>query len=93
MDDARPLLEDNLAVVALAKVWQQRLEKLRAELYSIDPTRKSTASWNFVSMMEDMCPRLPDMLGALRDIIMKRGFEEIVEDGFKEVLERLPKEE
>ena len=89
MDDAKPLLKDNLALVALAKAWQERMEKLRAELQSVDSTRKSPALWLFVDMMEDMCPRLPDMLGALKDIVMKRGFEEITKDGFKEVINRL----
>ncbi len=90
MDDATPLLNDNHAIVALTKVWQGRLEKFRAELQDVDPTRKSTDLWVFVDLMEEMCPRLPAMLGALKDIVMKRGFEEIVKDGFREVLDRLP---
>ena len=90
MDDAKPYLKDNLAIVALAKNWQERLEKLRAELLSLDPTRKSPNLWIFVDLMEDMCPRLPDMLGALKDIVMKRGFDEIVGSSFQEVLSRLP---
>ncbi len=89
MDDAKPYLKDHLAIVALAKNWQERLQKLRTELHSLDPTRKSPNLWIFVDMMEDMCPRLPDMLGALKDIVMKRGFEEITKDGFKEVIDRL----
>ena len=90
MDDAKPLLTDNLAVVALAKEWQEKLEKFRVELQLVDPTRKSAELWVFVDMMEDMCPRLPAMLGALKDIVMKRGFEEIVKDGFQEVINLLP---
>jgi tetratricopeptide (TPR) repeat protein len=90
MDDAKPYLKDNLAIVALAKNWQERLEKLRTELQSLDPTRKSPNLWIFVDLMEDMCPRLPDMLGALQDIVMKRGFDEIVGNSFEEVLSRLP---
>jgi tetratricopeptide (TPR) repeat protein len=90
MDDAKPYLNDHLAIVALAKNWQQRLDKLRTELHSLDPTRKSPNLWIFVDMMEDMCPRLPDMLGALKDIVMKRGFEEITKDGFNEVIRLLP---
>jgi len=90
MDDAKPLLKDNVALVALAKTWQERVEELRAELQAVDPTRKSPTLWIFVDLMEDMCPRLPDMLGALKDIVMKRGFDAIVADGFKEVLDRLP---
>ncbi|MEI2718947.1 MAG: TIR domain-containing protein [Gemmatimonadales bacterium] len=90
MDDAKPLLKDPLSVVALAKAWQERFETLRAELQSVDPTRKSADLWVFVDMMEDMCPRLPAMLGALVDIVMKRGFDEIVDDGFREVIALLP---
>ena len=89
MDDAKPYLKDHLTVVALAKEWQERLVKLRTELLSLDPNRKSPNLWVFVDMMEDMCPRLPDMLNALRDIVMKRGFDEIVENKFAEVLSRL----
>jgi hypothetical protein len=32
------------------------------------------------------------MLAALRDSVMKRGFDEIVRDGFQEVINRLPTE-
>ena len=90
MDDAKPLLKDNFALVAVARAWHERLDKLRSELQSVDPTRKSPALWMFVDMMEEMCPRLPDMLGALKDIVMKRGFDEIMADGFREVINRLP---
>jgi tetratricopeptide (TPR) repeat protein len=90
MDDAKPLIRDNLAIVALAKAWRERLEELRTELHSIDPTKKSAGLWLFVDMMEDMCPRLPEMLGALKDIVMKRGFDEILRDGFQEVIRLLP---
>jgi hypothetical protein len=90
MDDAKPLLRDNLALVTLAQAWQERTEKLRAKFQAVDPTRKSPALWLFVDLMEEMCPRLPDMLGALQDIVMRRGFEEITRDGFQEVLNRLP---
>ena len=90
LDDAKPLLKDNLSIVALTKAWQERLEGLRTELQSVDPSRKSSELWIFVDLMEDMCPRLPDMLGALKDIVMKRGFDEIVEDGFQEVIRLLP---
>jgi len=37
-----------------------------------------------------MCPRMPAMLGALNDIVMKRGFEEIMKDSFQEVISLLP---
>jgi tetratricopeptide (TPR) repeat protein len=90
MDDAKPLLKDDSAVVALAKTWQEKLEKLRTDLHSVDPTKKSSDLWVFVDLMDDMCPRLPSMLGALKDIVMKRGFDEIVADGFQQVISLLP---
>ncbi len=89
MDDAKPSLRDNSAIITLANEWKQRLEKLRTELHGLDPNRKSPNLWVFVDMIEEMCPRLPDMLGALADIVMKRGFEEITADNFKQVIDRL----
>ncbi|MCA9052844.1 MAG: hypothetical protein KDA75_03360, partial [Planctomycetaceae bacterium] len=74
----------------LAKWWREQLETLRADLQDVDPQRKSSELWIFVDLMEDMCPRLPDMLGALQDIVMKRGFDDIVADHFREVIQRLP---
>jgi hypothetical protein len=90
MDDAKPFLKDNASVVALARIWRERLDRLRNELQLVDPTRKSAELWVFVDMMEEMCPRLPAMLGALQDIVMKRGFDQIVTDGFQEVIRLLP---
>jgi tetratricopeptide (TPR) repeat protein len=90
MDDAKRLLKDNISLADLATSWHERTKTLRCKLQSVDPDRKSPASWVFVTMLEDMCPRLPDMLGALQDIVMKRGFDEIVADGFAEVINRLP---
>jgi uncharacterized protein YjbI with pentapeptide repeats len=90
MDDAKTILKDNLAIISLAKTWKEKYEKLRNELKTVDPHRKSSAQWVFMELMEDMCPRLPDMLGAIKDIVMKRGFDEIVADEFREVLKRLP---
>jgi hypothetical protein len=88
-DDARDFFRDDLAVVELAKKWKEKHEKFRAELEAVDPTRKSSAKWIFVDMIEDMCPRLPDMLDALKDIIMPRGFDDIYANNFREVLDRL----
>ncbi len=90
MDDAKPLLKDHLSVLSIAKEWREQLEKLHSELQDVDPQRKSSDLWSFVHMMEEMCPRLPAMLGALNDIGMKRGFDEIVRNGFQEVIDRLP---
>lgn len=90
MDDAKTILKDDLAIISLAKTWKEKYEKLRNELTAVDPQRKSSAQWVFMELLEDMCPRLPDMLGAIKDIVMKRGFDEIVADEFREVLKRLP---
>lgn len=90
MDDAKTILKDDLTIISLAKNWKEKYEKLRNELTTVDPHRKSSAQWVFMELMEDMCPRLPDMLGAIKDILMKRGFDEIVADEFREVLKRLP---
>lgn len=90
MDDAAPLLKDPSAAVALAVHWRQELERRREELGLVDPDRLNRDEWDFLGLLGEMVPRLPGMLGALRDIVMKRGFDEIVADGFKEVLNRLP---
>ena len=90
MDDAKPLIEDKSAILTLAETWQKRSEDLRARLNKVDPERKSPAWWITANMVDDMCPRLPDMLGALQDIVMKRGFEDITSDNFEEIIARLP---
>lgn len=90
MDDAEPLLKDNLARVALARHWRQKFETLREQLTDVDPDRRSHDLWLFVNLIEEMVPRLPNMLDALGDIVMRRGFDEIVGDNFREVIGRLP---
>jgi tetratricopeptide (TPR) repeat protein len=90
MDDAKPLLRDELALVELAEHWKQKLEKLYEGLQSIDPHRRNHDLWVFVDLMEDMVPRLPGMLKALADTVMRRGFDDIVRDGFQELISRLP---
>ena len=93
MDDAKPLLKDELALVRLAESWKQKFDSLHKGLQSVDPHRRNHDLWVFVDLMEDMVPRLPGMLAALRDIVMKRGFDDIVRDGFQEVIRRLPPEQ
>ena len=90
MDDARPFLKDELTLVALAEHWKEKFEKLHKSLLSIDPNRRNHDLWVFVDLMEEMISRLPGMLAALKDIVMKRGFDSIVADQFREVLDRLP---
>lgn len=90
MDDAKASLKDELALVRLAANWKERHDELRSKLRSVDPHKRSADVWNFVGLLDEMCPRLPDMLAALKDIVMKCGFDEIVADGFREVLKLLP---
>lgn len=90
MDDAKPTLKDEFALVSLAKYWKEKVDKLCQELQTIDPGRKSHELWVFVDLVGEMVPRLPGMLAALKDIVMKRGFDDIVKDGFQEVIRRLP---
>jgi uncharacterized protein YjbI with pentapeptide repeats len=91
MDDAKDVLNDNLKHYEIAKFWKSRFELLRGKLLDIDPERtKSPNQWAAISAMEEMSQCLPDMLGAIKDIVMKRGFNEIVADDFKEVISLLP---
>ena len=90
MDDAKPLLENDDSILELTDMWQKKLEVLRGKLDRMDLKGKSRMQWDRVDTMGEMCPRLPDMLGALMDIIMKRGFNEIVKDDFKDVIRLLP---
>jgi tetratricopeptide (TPR) repeat protein len=92
MDDAKPFLKDHLSVLSLADDWNDKFKKLKEKLHGIDPNRRNHDLWVFVDLVEAMVERLPGMLDALRDIVMKRGFDEIVEDGFQEVINRLPTE-
>jgi uncharacterized protein YjbI with pentapeptide repeats len=89
LDDAKQSIKDELTVVALAKQWKNIHDMRRHELEKIDPNRKSPDSWSRTELIGEMCERLPDMIGSLRDIVMKRGFDEIVADDFREVLARL----
>jgi hypothetical protein len=90
MDGAKPILNNNLALTSLAKEWKDKYKDQHQHLEDVDPDRFSTSSWAFLNLIKEMCPRLPDMLALLRDIVMKRGFDEIVADNFQEVLKRLP---
>jgi len=87
LDDAKLLLADDLKV---AKFWKEQYDKDKADLLEIDPDRLSSARWAYINQLGEMCPKLPDILGALKDIVMKRGFDNIVRDNFQEVLTRLP---
>ncbi len=90
IDDAVNFFTEKDALVSLASHWKEKTKRLRNALETIDPTRRSSDVWKSVELQEDMVPFLPEMLMVLRDIIMKRGFEDIVADGFQEVISRLP---
>ncbi len=90
LDDAKMILQDHDAVLSLAEEWKERHDRLRRKQEKVDPLRKSRLEWEFLNLMDGMIPRISDMLLAINDILMKRGFDEIVSDGFKEVLKRLP---
>jgi uncharacterized protein YjbI with pentapeptide repeats len=91
MDDAKDILRNALTIGELAKFWISHHKARRNMLAEIDSERtKSPNEWAVLDAMGEMCPRLPDMVGAIKDIVMKRGFEEIRDDGFKEVLSLLP---
>jgi len=86
LDDSLPMLKDTLA---LAAHWKKEYEHQYDGLLEIDPNRKSPHKWSIIHSMEEMCPRLPDMLGVINDTLMTHGFEQIVNSEFKEVIERL----
>jgi len=90
MDDAQAIFKDDLSLLNLAGHWKRKFEKLQSALEAIDPRRRNGDLWAFVDLVEEMAPRLPGMLSALKDIVMKRGFDDIVRDGFQEVLARIP---
>ena len=90
IEDAKPFLEDTSALLSLARWWGDKLDALRRDLYQIDPQQRNHDLWIFVELLEEMVPRLPGMLAALKDIVMRRGFEEIMGNNFQEVIRRLP---
>jgi hypothetical protein len=86
MDDAKAVLAQDLK---LAQHWKEIYKREHRALVSVDPEHRSHARWSYLDRLHDMCSLLPDMLDAIKDIVMKRGFDQIVADGFKEVLDRL----
>lgn len=89
MDDAKPFLKDEEALLDLAVYWQNKCAKISESLKSIDPQHRNHDTWIFVNLMGEMVQHLPGMLGALTDTLMARGFEDIVRDDFQELIQRL----
>ncbi len=87
MDDATAMLKDDIALV---KHWQAVHERERDDLKAVDPNNKALERWSKVHKLGDMCDHLLDMLDAIKDIIMPRGYENIVKGDFSEVIARLP---
>jgi tetratricopeptide (TPR) repeat protein len=90
LDDAMPYLRNKQALLELAAYWKTEHGKLSAGLEQIDPQRKSHDVWVLLELVSEMVPRIPGMLHALMEIVMIRGFDEIVNDNFKEIIGRLP---
>jgi tetratricopeptide (TPR) repeat protein len=90
MDDAQQYLNDERAVIRLSEQWKGRLDNLRGNLESVDPRRNSHDSWVEIGLQQEMVSHLPGMISALNNVKMMRGFDAIVADGFREVLDRLP---
>jgi tetratricopeptide (TPR) repeat protein len=72
-----------------ARSLEPTVPSLRSRIDETDPDSKS--SRRLVNDMKELAERLPDLLGAINDVVMKRGFDEIVGDNFAEVFARLPK--
>jgi len=88
LDDASDIVSDPQEIAKLAKYWLGQSVSLRSQIDETDPDGKS--SRRLVNDMKELAERLPDMLGAINDVVMKRGFDEIVSDNFSEVFDRLP---
>ena len=87
MEEAESLLRNHLEIV---RHWRDLYVRQLAELQDLNPTHKSVETWAKVHKLGEMCERLPDMLEAIKDIIMPRGYDNIVRGDFQEVINRLP---
>jgi hypothetical protein len=86
LGDSLPMLSDTIALV---KHWAAKATERRDELMKTDPNRNFSDEWDLVNKIDEMCPKLPNMLGVINDTIMTRGFNEIRKNQFVDVLERL----
>jgi internalin A len=87
MDDATALLRDDIGLV---KHWKAVHEQEHDGLNAVDPNKKALERWAKVHKLGDMCDHLLDMLDAIKDTIMPRGYENILKGKFDEVIGRLP---
>ena len=87
MDDATALLMNDIALV---KRWKGVHENERTQLKEVDPESKALDRWAKVHRLGEMRDQLLNMLVAINDTIMPRGYENIVKGNFSEVIGRLP---
>ena len=90
MDDALKYLQEDKAILDLAKDWQGIAQEMRTNLQAVDPQQKSRSVWVFTDLLDEMVTHFPGMMDALNDAKMTRGFDAIVANEFREVLDLLP---
>ena len=66
------------------------LDSSEKKSHAIDKEKVNADAWGRLRAAREMVERLPDMLGAIQDIIMPRGYEDIVDGKFQALLDRLP---
>ena len=83
LDDALADLEDQISLI---DGWSRRLESRRRLLEKADPQRKhSPHQWLDVMQLEELLPRLPDLLRMLSMCAMPGGAKAIREDGLHQI--------
>jgi hypothetical protein len=87
LEDATPFLNEK---IRLLKYWKDIYEKESTELASVDQTHLQHGEWAKIHKLHEMWGHLSDMLVAINDTIMPRGYEAIVQGNFQEVIDRLP---
>lgn len=66
--------------------WSELVESFKAKLEELDPDKKgSPHGWSSLANIQSMQERMIDMLSALKDPIMPRGYVEIRRDDFVEL--------
>jgi tetratricopeptide (TPR) repeat protein len=89
--DAVPFFKSQDGLFRLVKDWDEQVSRERETLLERDPQRMNTGLWERLQLKKEMAERLAGMLEILRDAVMPRGFEAITENGFAEVIQRLPR--
>lgn len=89
LDDAKEILSNDDQLSQLVSGWKAKAKSLRATLARDDSDRLSYREWTWLRTMEEMAGRLREMLAAINDIVMPRGFDTIRDSNFVDVLDRL----